>query len=389
MKNILLIALTILLLTMPQSVTGCSMYKITKNGKTIVGNNEDYLSPNNQFWYEKGKGGTFGVMYMGLLNKFAQGAINEAGLVFDGFANPHLPVENTVGKSNIFIGDAIRKVMQSMRTVEEVKNYFETINLSSLSSSQLVFVDQSGTYLIVEGDELLLGNESEKSFSNFYYSQVESLEEVELDYFRKGMSFINANNSHASFDFCGQVMQSFSADGAFGTQYSTIYDLNDLKVRVYLFHDYSQFVEIDLKDELSKEDHAVMIADLFPENSIGHQHYTKYNDKDNPTRFLEELMGSNEQMSEADLISVGFNSITNVIGYEWLEEKNNPKAAIKIFLYSIKVMPTDADLYDSLGEAYMFDKQWGNAKTSYERSLTLDPSNENARKKLVEIDKKR
>lgn len=365
------------------------MYKITKNGKTIVGNNEDYLSPNNQFWYEKGKGGTFGVMYMGLLNKFAQGAINEAGLVFDGFANPHFPVENTVGKSNIFIGDAIRKVMQSMRTVEEVKNYFETINLSSLSSSQLVFVDQSGTYLIVEGDELLLGNESEKSFSNFYYSQVESLEEVELDYFRKGMSFINANNSHASFDFCGQVMQSFSADGAFGTQYSTIYDLNDLKVRVYLFHDYSQFVEIDLKDELSKEDHAVMIADLFPENSIGHQHYTKYNDKDNPTRFLEELMGSNEQMSEADLISVGFNSITNVIGYEWLEEKNNPKAAIKIFLYSIKVMPTDADLYDSLGEAYMFDEQWENAKTSYERSLTLDPSNENARKKLVEIDKKR
>jgi hypothetical protein len=72
------------------------MYKISKNGKTIVGNNEDWLSPNHQFWFESGTKSKFGVMYMGQLDNFAQGAINEVGLLFDGFFEPnYLPVNNT------------------------------------------------------------------------------------------------------------------------------------------------------------------------------------------------------------------------------------------------------------------------------------------------------
>ncbi len=60
--------------------------------------------------------------------------------------------------------------MQTMTNVEEVKAYIETINLGSLTKSMLVFVDQSGTYLIIEGDEIFIGDASEKTFSNFYYS---------------------------------------------------------------------------------------------------------------------------------------------------------------------------------------------------------------------------
>jgi len=43
----------------------CTMYKLTKDGKTIVGNNEDWTSPNGQFWFEAGTENTFGAMYMG------------------------------------------------------------------------------------------------------------------------------------------------------------------------------------------------------------------------------------------------------------------------------------------------------------------------------------
>jgi len=97
MKHLISICFTIALL-FPELGMACSMYKLTKNGKTIVGNNEDYFSPNSQFWFEAGTKGTFGVMYMGLLDNFAQGAINESGLVFDGFWGPYLKVENTKGK---------------------------------------------------------------------------------------------------------------------------------------------------------------------------------------------------------------------------------------------------------------------------------------------------
>ncbi|WP_415374475.1 hypothetical protein [Patiriisocius sp. Uisw_017] len=363
----------------------CSMYKITRDGKTIVGNNEDWLSPNSKFWYEKSNADSYGVLYMGQLNNFAQGAINEAGLVFDGFANPELPVLNTEGKTEIYIGEAIKNVMQSMDTVEKVKNYLETINLSSLTSSQLVFVDVSGTYLIVEGDELIIGEASEKAFSNFYYSQIESEEEVQLETFKNGWAFMNATQGDATLNYCGDVMRNLSSKGVFGTQYSTVYDLETLTIRVYLFQDFTDFVEIDLKKELKKANHEVMIADLFSNESMGKQHYSKYNDLENPESIIKNLV-EKENVSEKELQEMGFNSIVNIIGYEWLNDKHNANGAIKIFKYGVLLMPNDADLYDSLGEAYMKKEDYENSTLSYKKSLVLDPSNKNASNMLVKIE---
>lgn len=363
----------------------CSMYKITRDGKTIVGNNEDWLSPNSKFWYEKSNADNYGVLYMGQLNNFAQGAINEAGLVFDGFANPELPVLNTEGKTEIYIGEAIKTVMQSMDTVEKVKSYLETINLSSLTSSQLVFVDVSGTYLIVEGDELIIGEASEKAFSNFYYSQIESEEEVQLETFKNGWAFMNATQGEATLNYCGNVMRNLSSNGVFGTQYSTVYDLETLTVRVYLFQDYTDFVEIDLRKELKKGNHEVMIADLFSNESMGKQHYSKYNDLENPESILRNLV-EKENVSEKELQEMSFNSIVNTIGYEWLNDKQNINGAIKIFKYGVHLMPNDADLHDSLGEAYMKNKDYENSILSYKKSLVLDPSNKNASNMLAKIE---
>ena len=42
MKKIVTVFLVIVFLLIPSFGKACSMYKITKNGKTIVGNNEDY-----------------------------------------------------------------------------------------------------------------------------------------------------------------------------------------------------------------------------------------------------------------------------------------------------------------------------------------------------------
>ena len=374
------------MLMLPNIGIGCSMYKITKDGKTIVGNNEDWLSPNSQFWFEQGVDKQYGVMYMGLLNNFAQGAINEAGLVFDGFANPYLEIKNIEGKEDIPIADAVRKVMQTMRTVEEVKAYFETINLSVLTSSQLVFVDRSGTYLIIEGDALIVGEETEKAFSNFYYSQVKSEEEVSLPNFKSGLKFLNASEGAATKSYCSDVMKSLASHKVFGTQYTTIYDLSTLKIRIHLFQDYTQFVELDLKEELQKGNNKLMIAHLFSKETVGRKHYEKYNDSNDPVKFLKEMLATvPEQPSERELQAMGMNGIINTIGYEWLNDKNDTKAAIKTFTYGVTLMPTDADLYDSLGEAYFKDKNYAAARTNYKKSLQLNPENENAKDYLKKM----
>lgn len=389
MKKIVIVSLAIVFLLIPSFGKACSMYKITKNGKTIVGNNEDYLSPNSQFWFEPSNKDIQGVMYMGLLNNFAQGAINEAGLVFDGFYEPYLSVNNIEGKLEIPIGDALKKIMQTMTNVEEVKSFLQTINLSSLTNSQLVFVDKSGTYLIVEGDKLFLGKESEKSFSNFYYSQIKSINEVNLDYFQNGQQFLNTTKSKRTLDYCGETMKNFAQSSKIAsTQYSTIYDLNTLKIRIYLFHDYSQFIEIDLKEELKRGNHRTMIAELFPKSSVGYQHYLKYNNSENPTLFIQEIIG-NAQISEEEYNTMGFGNIINEIGYEWLNDKNNPIGAIRVFEYGIKLMPNNSNLYDSLGEAYFKNNDWSSAIMNYAKSLELNPNNENAIEMIIKTNKKK
>jgi CubicO group peptidase (beta-lactamase class C family) len=383
MKDKLLLILIITTFNL-QQVLPCTMYKITKNGKTIVGNNEDFLSPNNQFWFEIAGDKKYGVMYMGLTNNFAQGAINEAGLVFDGFAESELPILNTAGKTKIWIGKAIKNIMQTMTSVEEVKVYLETIDLSSLSSSMLVFVDKSGTYLIVDGDELFIGEEPEKSFSNFYYSQVDSLEKVKLPWFNTGQEFLKKTDAKASLNYCSSVMENYKqvAKDLFSTQFTTIYDLSTLKIRVYLYHDFTDFIEIDLKQELLKGNQKVMMVDLFPKTSLARKFYDQYNDSENPISFLLEQMNP-EIYSEKELLKMEFNETINILGYEWLKQKKNPDAAIKVFKYGVTLMPNNADLYDSLGEAYLVNDDWENAIINYGKSLSLEPKNNNAITKLI------
>ncbi|MGE8552933.1 MAG: serine hydrolase [Chryseobacterium jejuense] len=382
---ILIILITIL---SPQMGYSCTMYKITKHGKTIVGNNEDYLSPNSQFWFEDFTTGKYGVMYMGQLDNFAQGAVNEKGLMFDGFYVPYLAITNTEGKAVVPIDKGIRNIMQTMSNVGEVKSYLDKINLSSLTNSMLVFVDKSGAYLIVEGDEMIIGKESEKSFSNFYYSQTNNLNEVNKSYFQNGLKFLNASNKKGTLDYCGEVMNHFAQKKSINvTQYSTIYDLNVLIIRVYLFHDYSQFVEIDLKKELKKGNHKKMIAELFPKESIGYKHYLAYNNVDDPTLMIKETIGK-EKISEEELKKMDFSDDVNTIGYEWLKQKQNSEAAIKIFEYAINLMPNNADLYDSLGEAYFENNDWDNSIKNYEKSLSLYPENKNAAEMLIKIREK-
>ena len=364
------------------------MYKLTKDGITIVGNNEDYISPNNQFWFEEGNTNTFGVMYMGLLNNFAQGAINEKGLMFDGFWEPYLEIKNTEGKIEIPIQDALKKVMETMTSVEEVQSYLNTVNLNSLQNGQLVFVDKSGTYLIIEGDEMFVGDEDKKTFSNFYYSQIQSIDDVNLPYFKKGQKFIESTKQSQTLDYCSEAMSNFAQFRIAPTQYTTIYDLEKLTIRVHLFQDFSDYIELDLKKELEKGNHHTMIADLFPDNSKGVEHYKKYNNPERPTLLLEELIGDNV-VTEQELVNQGFNNIINQLGYEWLNDIKNTDGSIKVFKYGLKLMPNNAHLYDSLGEAYFVNKEWDNAITSYAKSLSLNPHNKNAMEMIVKVQEKR
>ena len=88
---------------------------------------------------------------------------------------------------------------------------------------------------------------------------------------------------------------------------------------------------------------------------------------------------------EAEFTAMGFPFIINEIGYEWLLDKQEPAGAINVFAYGLELMPNNASLHDSMGEACYESKHWERSVKHYRKSLELDPSNENAREMLAKI----
>jgi len=77
----------------------------------------------------------------------------------------------------------------------------------------------------------------------------------------------------------------------------------------------------------------------------------------------------------------------NAFGYQLLQ-RNMIKESIEVFKLNVEVYPGSANVYDSLGEAYMKNGDNERAIRNYKKSLELDPSNKNAGEKLKELHEK-
>ena len=66
-------------------------------------------------------------------------------------------------------------------------------------------------------------------------------------------------------------------------------------------------------------------------------------------------------------------NIFNKIGYALLKEKSFDDA-IKVFQENVKLFPNNANLWDSLGEAYYINRDNENALKSYTKALELNPN---------------
>lgn len=74
----------------------------------------------------------------------------------------------------------------------------------------------------------------------------------------------------------------------------------------------------------------------------------------------------------------------NIVGYNLLQ-MGKTKEAIEVFKVNCEEFPESANVYDSMGEAYMMDKQYKQAIKNYQLSLKLNPENENAKKMIEQI----
>ncbi|WP_415327926.1 serine hydrolase [Chryseobacterium sp. MMS23-Vi53] len=75
----------------------------------------------------------------------------------------------------------------------------------------------------------------------------------------------------------------------------------------------------------------------------------------------------------------------NELGYQFLRD-HQLDAALKIFSLNVSEFPTSGNVYDSRGEAYFNKKEYSLSKSDYQKSLELDPTNQNAKEMILKID---
>lgn len=77
----------------------------------------------------------------------------------------------------------------------------------------------------------------------------------------------------------------------------------------------------------------------------------------------------------------------NRVGYELLQN-GKTKEAIEVFRINAEKYPKSGNAYDSLGEAYLKDGNKKLAIANYQKSIELDPKNEDGKKALEGLLKK-
>jgi hypothetical protein len=276
MKKIKTIFCLVLLLSFHVG-DSCSMYKVTKNGKTMVGCNEDAWRTTSHIWFEVGQNNQYGAAFTGSRwdgeNGYApQSGMNEHGLVFSRLASYHPKLITSKFNNRIQITNPTRylkDILHSCKTVEEVKKYIEKYDQRYFIEDVFIYIEQSGKYIIVEPYKILSGNDAKYVLSNFCPSITPKSAANKLERYKKGTSFLTSK-IETDLDFCRKLSDTMHVCRekiGDGTLLTSIWDSTNGVVNLYFYHQYDQTVQFNLTKELAKGNHILKIDTLFPKNA--------------------------------------------------------------------------------------------------------------------------
>jgi len=265
-----------LLLSLP--ALPCSMYKVTVNGHTRVGCNEDAWRTTPHIWFESR---TSSVPYSAAFtgsrkvseNEYApQSGMNDQGLVFSRLATATPKNQAASSKKLLSIENPItylKSILHSCRTVEEVRDFISRYDHSYFREDVFIYIDKSGKYLIVEPFTMTIGTDATYVLANFCPSVTPDDKARHWERYRKGRDLLNTRTD-TSLAFCRTVSDSMSVNRYphdDGTLLTSIWNPDLLRVNLYFYHNYDTTIGFDLQKEWSAGNHSISLVALFPENA--------------------------------------------------------------------------------------------------------------------------
>lgn len=262
------------------------MYKLTVDGKTMVGCNQDAWRNTTKIWFVEARSESeYGVCITGSRqvgpHRFApQSAMNDQGLAFSRLATYHPRIAKDLSDKKVIKDEVhyLTDILQKCANIQEVEQYIEQYDYSYFIDDVYIYVDRSGDYLIVEPYQMIKGNDPNYVLANFCPSITPYETRRNQVRYKDGVDYLEANPPIASLDYCKDLSDTMSvcrSRNGDGTLLTSIWDTEKLIVNLFFYHDYDRTVSFDIKEELLKGNHMYTIPELFPENAE-FEHYLNY-----------------------------------------------------------------------------------------------------------------
>ncbi len=227
-----------------------TVFKATRKGITLVGNNEDSDNRLGQVWFFPAEANKYGRVFFGFrFNNFYQGGMNDQGLVLEWVAGGYQKWQKDPAKktSKRALSELI---LEQCATVEQALELCDQYNEFSFSFASIMLVDKTGDAATVgfeDGKLKVLRAKGEDQALGFGQPVAQlRLEEAKM----------------ISKETVKSILLECLQRGQMATQYSNIYDPQNGVVFVYLFLKSKEELRFDLREELSKGRHWYDLTEL-------------------------------------------------------------------------------------------------------------------------------
>ena len=241
--------------------SACTIFYVYKDGVILAGSNEDWKDPYTKMWFYPAEGDKQGWVKFGFGGGFPQAGMNESGLFWDATSGPYLGMPYSEEHKIFYDGALMQKVIEECSDISEALEVFEQYYCQDQYKAQYLLGDSSGHSIIVEGDDILYNEYSYQVLTNFYQSCPE-LGGYPCWRYDKAVEMLQGCENLTEY-FAGTVLASTHQEGNYPTQYSIIFNLKARELLLFYYHNYHEFLSINLDEELDKGANSYNIPPLF------------------------------------------------------------------------------------------------------------------------------
>jgi len=239
----------------------CTIFYIYKDGKVLAASNEDWTDPNTKMWFFPASADRHGWVKFGFAGGFPQAGMNDCGLFWDGTAGPHLGMPYSEENKILYDGPLMQKVMEECSGIPEAIEIFDHYYCQDQYRGQYLVGGAAGNSMIVEGDNIIHNDHGFQVLTNFYQSNPD-LGGYPCWRFDKAVEILESCDSLTDY-YMGTVLAATHQEGKYPTQYSLIFDPQQDMIYLFYYHNYDEFLLIDLTDELAKDTLSYSIPPIF------------------------------------------------------------------------------------------------------------------------------